>query len=659
MNETINRRSFVQSTMLAIPGLVLSSSMSRGSIDTLRQAGRGEYEEGQRESSSASANSEPTLLETAMPAERRQVVPWFACLRLFIKDSGRSELGPSEGDDSARLSQRNVSDSREWEAGPRKKGDIAQLVRRIAANGGNACRLSVYWGGEVYYQSQVAPHAPGLKDFDYLQEATEEGKRSGVRLIAYMNSNCLYENHPLYSEAIIRKANGSLWPALSYGTIPAGYACINHPKFRQFLLDTIEEIFHRSDAAGLYVDGLTPHVCYCKHCRRLHRKMFQQEIPTKFEPHEPEVDFWEMSSIPQLVGDPADPDSYRLTRFLMQPLYDITRGVTETVKRLRPDAVVIYHSWPKPSILRYYDAAGNEIYIERPFHHTLWKDEEFASFAAALPVIMQHDVYLQHNTDCEVRHKMVQVLANGVCPTPWSFRGIKPIFEFVKAHEQYFDWNHTVPVRDVALVRDLAHSAVQAKIAGRPLEALNEESVGFDRFLSPYAGFYSLLLHAHAPMATLHPNMIGDRLKGYRVLCLANEVSLSQGQLDTITRFVQSGGGLIVTGQTSLYDEVGQQRSDFGVSELLRASYRGLLAYPVTIPIDASRPPATPWQLEFTAHHTVTLNLPGKKISIFQDVVALEPAGAHVVARIQALDCRQKVCLGCWCNSVAKVVLYT
>ena len=107
-----------------------------------------------------------TLMATAMPVGRRRVEPWFACPRIFIKDSGRSELGPSEGDDSARLSQRNVPDTRDWEAGPRKKGEIAQLVRRIAAQGGNAFRLSIYWGGEVYCQSKVAPHAPGLGDID-------------------------------------------------------------------------------------------------------------------------------------------------------------------------------------------------------------------------------------------------------------------------------------------------------------------------------------------------------------------------------------------------------------------------------------------------------------------------------------------------------------
>ena len=242
------------------------------------------------------------------------------------------------------------------------------------------------------------------------------------------------------------------------------------------------------------------------------------------------------------------------------------------------DTMEIYHSWPKPALLPYYDGAGCEIYIDHPFYHTLWKDEEFASFAAAIPVLMVHDVYLQHRTDCEARHKMIQALANGLYPTPWTFRGMKPIFEFVKVHEKYFDWNHTTPVRDVVLVRDMERSRAHDRIARESAKNAGEEHGTFDRFLSPSVGFYSLLLHAHVPMATLHPRMIEDRLDGYRVLCLANEMALNRKQLDAITGFVESGGGLIVTGQTSVYDEEGRRRPDFGLAQLLGAHYRGLVA---------------------------------------------------------------------------------
>ena len=65
----------------------------------------------------------------------------------------------------------------------RGAGDVAYLVRQIAAGEANVLRLSVFIGGQAYYQSRVAPHAPGLKELDYLREAIDEGRRRGVKYV--------------------------------------------------------------------------------------------------------------------------------------------------------------------------------------------------------------------------------------------------------------------------------------------------------------------------------------------------------------------------------------------------------------------------------------------------------------------------------------------
>ena len=67
----------------------------------------------------------------------------------------------------------------------------------------------------------------------------------------------------------------------------------------------------------------------------------------------------------------------------------------------------------------------------------------------------------------------------------------------------------------------------------------------------------------------------GDRLNLYKVLILPNTICLSDVQLMNIQRFVAAGGGLVAIHESSLCDEFGTRRSDFGLAELFQASYAG------------------------------------------------------------------------------------
>ena len=192
--------------------------------------------------------------------------------------------------------------------------------------------------------------------------------------------------------------------------------------------------------------------------------MFGNEMPAKFQQYGPSTVLWEMTSLPELIGDPRDPDSQRLTQFLYQTLIDITRDFTQTVKRIDPENVTLYHSWPKPDNIQYYDGTLDEIYVRTPWVHTLWKDGELGSYGAVFPVPVLLNIYLQHRTDAEARHKMVQALANGVYPNCWNFSGMKPIFQFMRKNARYFDFATTAPVKFLAFPRSTRYDSIQSKI---------------------------------------------------------------------------------------------------------------------------------------------------------------------------------------------------
>ena len=72
-----------------------------------------------------------------------------------------------------------------------------------------------------------------------------------------------------------------------------------------------------------------------------------------------------------------------------------------------------------------------------------------------------------------------------------------------------------------------------------------------------------------------------EHLKPFKLLVLPNIYSLSNAQCDQLRQFVDGGGSLMATFETSLYDEQGNARKDFGLKDLLGVSYNGQVEGPL------------------------------------------------------------------------------
>jgi hypothetical protein len=89
-------------------------------------------------------------------------------------------------------------------------------------------------------------------------------------------------------------------------------------------------------------------------------------------------------------------------------------------------------------------------------------------------------------------------------------------------------------------------------------------------------GFYQALVEARVPFDMVHDHLLdAAHLSQYRTLILPNIAALSGQQCRQLEDFVRGGGNLIATHETSLYDEWGVRRADFGLSSLFGASYAG------------------------------------------------------------------------------------
>ena len=87
-------------------------------------------------------------------------------------------------------------------------------------------------------------------------------------------------------------------------------------------------------------------------------------------------------------------------------------------------------------------------------------------------------------------------------------------------------------------------------------------------------GFYHALVEARLPFELLSDQILTDEsLDRFRVIVLANASCLSDTQCDAIRRYVARGGSVVAAHETSLHDEFGKMRDEFGLADVFGARY--------------------------------------------------------------------------------------
>jgi hypothetical protein len=98
----------------------------------------------------------------------------------------------------------------------------------------------------------------------------------------------------------------------------------------------------------------------------------------------------------------------------------------------------------------------------------------------------------------------------------------------------------------------------------------------------PALGFYQALVEARIPFEMVHDRLLDPaHIDQFKTLILPNIAALSTAQCDQLRQFLERGGSLIATSETSLYDEWGARRSDFGLSSSFGVSFDGGLEGPM------------------------------------------------------------------------------
>jgi hypothetical protein len=87
-------------------------------------------------------------------------------------------------------------------------------------------------------------------------------------------------------------------------------------------------------------------------------------------------------------------------------------------------------------------------------------------------------------------------------------------------------------------------------------------------------GVYKALVESHFSVDfVFDETATGETLQSYPVVILANVAAMTTAEVDMFSRYVESGGNLVATAETSLYDENGEPLTEFQLADLFGVRY--------------------------------------------------------------------------------------
>ena len=469
--------------------------------------------------------------------------------------------------------------------------DLAEKeVERAKKLGATHLGFFVDLDGLMIYPSRFVPQDPRLKGRDLLGELVAAARRGGLRLIAaWMGLHVqtyLLKQHPDWELLGLKR---SLWTPDGLGRVkgyPPGASkrldfdkrrdelfkgmsslCINSPH-RDVLLGQFEEVIRNYNVDGIYQDGLyfpEPY-CFCRYCREKYRRQFGQDMSLELE----------------------DPKRGQLRR---ESLVSFVRQVRELIDGTRPETVLFLDC--HGTIIgmtdgremidetgRYVDAFMLECYSEVISEHPYYVGMETDLVRAETNKTVISPKWIAWNPDCI----LVPLPSPAIKLWAWQavMREAVPVF----LDQRVTDFAPDVVKMAGRLFADVRK--VQAHIQGarQPRYAALLHSMQTKARTMPYRprehrqyfeGWWTALEGARVPFDVItERDILEGGIQDYRVLILPNVRVMSDAVVRAVRRYVRAGGGLVLTGCTSLEDENGRQRPDLALGKLAGIRFRQL-----------------------------------------------------------------------------------
>ncbi|MEP6724333.1 MAG: alpha-amylase family protein, partial [Bacteroidota bacterium] len=368
----------------------------------------------------------------------------------------------------------------------------------------------------------------------------------------------VYDAHPDWiavkadGEKYRHWANPDLWVTCALG-----------PYNFEFMTKVNQEIMERFKPDGIFSNRWSGHgICYCQHCVQNFKAYAGLELPKG--------------------NDRFNSTFIKYSEWRVERLKELWFLWDAEIRKQRPASRFIPNGFPdkvltgKNSDFFFADQQARRGLIPpwanakgaKETRATLGMKPQVGIFSVGIEEEFRWKDSVQG--DAEIRIWVAEGVANGLLPCFVKFGAVlydkrwlntvSNMYQVYHRSEKYL--RNTACLARVGMMYS---EQTDKKYGGKPWQENSHDHSN---------GMYHALVEAHTAFEMVNDKLLdAGNLKPYKLLILPNIAALSDTQCDQLRKFVEEGGSLVATFETSLYNEEGIQRSDFGLADIFGVSF--------------------------------------------------------------------------------------
>jgi hypothetical protein len=421
-------------------------------------------------------------------------------------------------------------------------------------------------GAVAYYPTKVPMHhrSAWLGDSDPFGYLVRGCRKMGMAVIARTDPHAAWDNvyqaHPDWiavdSKGQKRRhwSNSELWVTCAMG-----------PYNFEFMTQVHREIMTLYQLDGIFSNRWAGHgICYCEHCIRNFKSFSGMDVPR--------------------TTDRNDPAYRKYSEWRIERLRELWFLWDRTIREVKSTSRYIPNGFPDNVVT---GALSDIFFTDHQARSGVippWSNgkraKELRATMGMKPLGGIFSIGLEERyrwkdsvqSESEIRIWVAEGTANNMRPWFVKFSGTIYDRRWLKVIEKIYQWHYhaepylrnTAPLARVGMV----YSEQTERYYGG--ERWQEQSSGHE------LGMYHALIEARIPFEMVNDRLLdAEHLKSFKLLILSNVAALSEAQCEQLRQYVKSGGSIVATFETSLYDQEGKKRQDFGLTDLFGVSYNG------------------------------------------------------------------------------------